>query len=96
MLFNLKKLRKIVVIFLLISIFTGKGFRIEKNNLKLYEDFKPKNEAIYIVEEGDSIESIARKFKPETMRLENYITILQMKNNVKELIYPGQKFIILK
>lgn len=59
-----------------------------------YADKSNKDYVEYIVKEGDSISSIAQKLKPDHFKTSNFVVKIQVKNNVDELIYPGQKLLI--
>ena len=51
-------------------------------------------ETTYIVEQGDSLWSIASNYCPDSMDLRSYIHKIQEENNIDSLIYPGQKLTV--
>lgn len=64
------------------------------SNSLVYADKSTKSNVEYIVKKGDSVSSIAENFKPEYFKTSNFVVRIQVKNNVNECIYPGQKLII--
>ncbi|APF25200.1 LysM peptidoglycan-binding domain-containing protein [Clostridium sporogenes] len=48
----------------------------------------------YKVENGDSIEGIAKKYATNTMPVKKIKIKIQIKNNVNELIYPGDILLV--
>lgn len=59
------------------------------------EKSNPK-EIVYIVQYGDTVYSIAEKYKDQYEKTENKIATIQVDNNIGEIIYPGQKIVITK
>ncbi|RHW59703.1 LysM peptidoglycan-binding domain-containing protein [Clostridium botulinum] len=55
------------------------------NNIE-YKEYKVKN--------GDSIEGIAKKYATNTMSIKKIITKIQIKNNIEEVVYPGDILLV--
>lgn len=48
----------------------------------------------YIVQDGDSMWSIADKYRPYGMTTKNFVNELQFVNNCNEIIYSGKEILI--
>ncbi len=63
---------------------------------KEYVQAGENKEWAYVVKDGDCLHSIAEKFKIEFERTENVISRIRYRNNINEVIYPGQVLYVPK
>ncbi|KEI95078.1 peptidoglycan-binding protein LysM [Clostridium botulinum] len=87
---TLKKQIAILLTILTISLLATIKIENKKllgyNNNIEYKEYKVKN--------GDSIEGIAKKYATNTMPVKKIITKIQIKNNIKEVVYPGDILLV--
>ncbi|NFA61303.1 peptidoglycan-binding protein LysM [Clostridium botulinum] len=87
---TLKKQMAILLTILTISLFgtikiENRKLLANNNNIRYIE---------YKTKKGDSIEGIAKKYATDTMSVERIKTKIQIKNNIEEVIYPGDILLI--
>ncbi|ACA57402.1 LysM peptidoglycan-binding domain-containing protein [Clostridium botulinum] len=59
---------------------------LSNNNSMEYKEYK--------VKQGDSIERIAKKYATDTISVKKMKTKIQIKNNIGEVIYPGDILLV--
>jgi cell division protein YceG involved in septum cleavage len=85
----MRKSIKVIIVMLLLGV-----------SIRAYYNHKTlngKNQINYIsytVKSGDTIYNIAKDHKPEGKKLNNYIVEIQVKNNINEVIKPGDRILI--
>ena len=77
----------IFTIFFIVPIF-------QDYNSKSLKNYEVVNCKTYEVKLGDTLSEIAERFKPENMKLSNYIVEIQYVNSIGLDIMPGEKILI--
>jgi len=77
----------IFTIFFIVPIF-------QDYNSKSLKNYEVVNCKTYEVKLGDTLSEIAERFKPENMKLSNYIVEIQYANSIGYDIMPGEKILI--
>ena len=83
------KIKKRILIFAVAGAIALAPVALAKNN-------NADRKIVYIVQNGDTVYSIANKYKDQYEKVENKVAKIQIDNNVTEVIYPGQKLIVTK
>lgn len=81
--------RLFTFLFALLLLFAIICFALTKDNSEV------KDVQTYEIKSGETLWSIASKYKPETMSIQEYIYNLQAYNNIGCLIYPKQEIKVL-